>query len=54
MFLGSLNKLQKQVCGTIGSSLAASYDTSLKFSQFESSIGVALVDAYLNWFHFLI
>ena len=46
-----LGKLQKQVCGTVGHSLASSLELF--------SLGITLVDVHLNWlnwfhFHFLI
>ena len=55
-YLELLDKLQKRICRTVGPSLAASLEP-LVHRQKVCSIGITLVDVYLNWlnwFHFLI
>ena len=55
-YLEMLDKLQKRICRTVSASPALENLGSLpKCSQREFfSIGITLVDDYLNWFHFLI
>ena len=55
-YLEMLDKLQKRICRTVSASPAFENLGSLpKCSQREFfSIGITLVDNYLNWFHFLI
>ena len=51
-YLELLDKLQKQICRTVGPSLAASLEPLEVFS-----IGITLVDVHLNWpkwFHIFI
>ena len=58
-FLELLDKLQKQVCWTVGASLAASIEPLAHHQNVASlslSIGITLVNVlqnWLNWFHFL-
>ena len=60
-FLELLNKLQKRICKTVGTSLATSLEPlahrqNVASLSLLSSIGVTLVDVHLNWlnwFHFL-
>ena len=55
-----LDKLQKQICRTVGPSLAASLEPLAHCQNVASwffSIGITLIDvhlSWLNWFHFLI
>ena len=59
-YLELLDKLQKQICRTVGPSLAASLEPLLHFRNVASLsffIGITSVDVvlnWLNWFHFLI
>ena len=55
-YLELLDKLQKQICRTVGPSLAASLEP-LAHRRNVASIGITLVHVHLNWlnwFHFLI
>ena len=52
-----LDQIQRQMCRTVGSSLASSLESLSKCSQLKSSMGITLVDVHLNWlnqFNFLI
>ena len=60
-YLELLDMLQKQICRTVGPSLAASLEPPAHYRNVASltlfSIGITLVDVHLNWlnwFHFLI
>ena len=62
-YLELLDKLQKQICRTVGPSLAASLEPLAHFRNMGNtfskhfSIGITLVDVHLdwlNWLHFLI
>ena len=56
-YLVLLDKLQKQICRTVGPSLSASLEPLAHRRNVGISIGITLVDVYLNWlnwFHFLI
>ena len=54
-YLEMLDKLQKQICGTVGCSLATSLEPLTHCQNVASarvfSIGITLVDVYLNWFN---
>ena len=55
-YLELLHKLQKQICRTVGSSLAVSLEPLAHHQNVASlvfSIGITLVDVLQNWFHFL-
>ena len=55
-YLDLLDKLQKQICRTVGPSLAASFEP-LAHRQNVASLVITMVDVHLNWlnwFHFLI
>ena len=55
-YLDLLDKLQKQICRTVGPSLAASFEP-LAHRQNVASLVITIVDVHLNWlnwFHFLI
>ena len=59
-YLELLDKLQKQICRTVGPSLAASFEPLAHHRNVASlslSVGITLVDVHLNWlnwFHFFI
>ena len=56
-YLELLDKLQKQICRIVSSSLAASLESLAHRRNLVFSIGIILVDVHLNWlnwFHFLI
>ena len=56
-YLELLDKLQKQICKTVGSSIAASLEPLTHHQNVASYIGVTLVGVHLNWlnwFYFLI
>ena len=52
-----LDKLQKQICRTVGPSLAAFLKPlviiEIQLAQV-FSVGITMADVHLNWFHFLI
>ena len=57
-YLELLDKLQKQICRTVGPSLAASLESLAHHRNAARvfSMGISLVDVlqnWLNWFHFL-
>ena len=44
-----LNKLQKQICRTVGASLAASVEPLADCRNVAYSVGIILGDVHLNW-----